>query len=325
MNAFTNGRHFTDEYGYLTIPVLCDEFGEPEALSHQHDSLGHCHVCSKSADLNFVTYPCVLRSKRIQHTSFYGYDDWNGVYHPGQVMAETEFALCDECKAKADILLKTSDHISLGHDWWDILDGFEVRLSGYQLPTSSHPHGQFVRRVAKTMCVLEDGVNGESGPLTVLPTDWLTLMVPKVMAAFKENAGELILRTYKKWRADKWRENDYSGDEASHSAHYYDTRHTNVWAHCDDCGATHRCGDLRLTEACASDNCCYKRVCYDGCSYICRSCGGNNRVDRDVHERHHDQLDDSTEVAERRVTPWICYHCNNTMTLNRCWDPAVIV
>lgn len=287
--------------------------------------MGHCHVCSKSADLNFVTYPCVLRSKRIQHTSFYGYDDFNGVHHPGQVMADTEFALCDECVAKADILLKTSDHISLGHDWWDILDGLEVRLSNFQLPTSSDRHGQLVRKVAKTMCTLEDGVNGETGPLAVLPTDWLTLMVPKVMSAFKENAGELILRAYKKWRANKWRENDYSGEEASHSAHYYDTRHINMWANCDDCGATKRCGDLRLMRACASNNCCYKRVCYDGCSYICRSCGGNNRVNGDVHARHHEHIGYTPEVAERRVTPWICYHCNHTMTLNRCWDPAVIV
>lgn len=326
---FTRGRRFTEANGYLQVPVLCDETGQDELLWSQHDSMGHCHCCAVSCNLNLVTLPCILRPRLRDRDGYIAYDYYTQqfVERPHQMLANTEFALCDVCNKKCEILMQTSDHVALGVDWWDLVDSLTETLKTYCLPSSAYPVSDIVRKSARVMCALEDGVNATEGILSRLNRDVLTVLAPHVLASLKEKAAALILSAYRNWHQKVWTEEKFNGDEPSLGDHYYACRHSQEgwWAKCYDCNAHRQCYELQLL-ACCDRGCCNKYVCLDGCAYICKHCGAKNCVTQDDHLFWHNRPDQdpALTVHDRRVTPWQCWSCSNEMSLNRTWAPALV-
>jgi len=310
----TNGRRFTEYWGH-TLPVLCDEEGYEQTLWPEHDSCGRCHVCDgDTCDTPATAYPCVLRPR--SRDGVYAYDDYHGVIKADELFAQTVFDLCENCTKKCDILLKTSDHVALGRDWWDLLDSLTEFLNTYELPKTEFPVSSIITDTAKTMCLLEDGVNAETGPLTCLYKDVLYVIASHMVDAHKRAAADKIRNAYVKWRDSKWRADKFAGDEPSFESHYYGCRHEQ-WAYCSDCGMVRNCCDLKVVSTLCQEADCdaEKWICAGGCEYVCRNCDCTNRIAHDTHMVFHAHDDSTTDPYDRTTTPWTCYKCNSPMTL----------
>lgn len=312
---FTNGRRFTDYWGYIALPVLCDGNGDELTLWSEYDSCGRCHVCEEDARNTPTTaYPCVLRPR--SRDKVLGYDDHNGIHTPNQLFVYTVFVLCENCSKKCNVLMNTSDHVAIGKDWWDLLDSLTETLRTYNLPKTKFPVSNIITDTAKTMCLLEDGVNAETGPLTCLHKDILYVIASQMVDAHKRAAGNKIKNAYLKWRDSRWKDDKFAGNEPLFESHYYGCRHEE-WTYCSDCGMRKDCCDLKMThKLCQETNCeAEKWICADGCSYVCRSCNCTNRIAHDEHVMFHANDDSTTHPDVRTTTPWTCYHCNEPMQL----------
>ena len=312
---FTNGRRFTDSWGYAKLPILCDEVGNEQTLWCDHESCGRCHVCdADTGDAPIVAYPCVLRPRLSDGVQ--AFDEFQGVCIANELLAQTVFDLCENCTKKCEVLMKTSDHVAVGKNWWDLLDSLTETLSTYELPKTEFPVSNIVTDTAKSMCIIEDSVNAETGPLTCLYKDVLYVIASKMIDAHKCAAANKIRNAYLKWRDSKWKEEKFAGDEPSFESHYYGCRHEE-WAYCSDCGMVKHCSDLIMTATlCQQAECdAEKWVCKDGCTYVCQHCDCTNRVSHDVHISHHANDDNTTDPYDRTTTPWTCYHCNRVMML----------
>lgn len=311
---FTKGRNFTDIWGDYTLPLLCEEYGDEKKLSMEADTI-ECHVCNSTSKVSIVTYPCILRPRK--KSGFHGYDKIEGVvYEPNQLLAWTEFNLCETCMNKCEILMKTSDHAALGRDWWDILDSLTETLKKYNLPETEYPVSNIISYNAKTMCLIEKGLTKKSETRPRLPKDVLYVIASHMIDAHKVAAVKKIKNAYRRWRDSKWEDSKFAGNQPSFEAHYYGCRHEE-WANCSDCGRARKCCDLILTNAQCNEHECdvEKWYCRDGCTYVCGGCNYTNRINYSLHLMNHVYDDSTTEQDDRTTTHHRCYQCNEPMHL----------
>ena len=175
-------------------------------------SLNECAGCSAVASLDTeiceTIWPCLLRTRRrYSHTEG---------FLPHEFTLHAVFNLCDECYSYCDILLKVSDYLVAGKDWWDMLDTLGPLMTHCRQQMFDWSECKAVRETAKAMAFIQTAIvhqpadephqpadnnsNNTTPPktqLTDLPEDVLTIIAPHLLNAHMDESARTIQR---KWR-----------------------------------------------------------------------------------------------------------------------------
>lgn len=173
-------------------------------------SLNECAGCSAVASLDTeisqTIWPCLLRTRRrYSHTEG---------FLPHEFTLESVFNLCDECYSYCEILLKVSDYLVAGKDWWDMLDTLGLLMTHCREQMFDWSECKAVRETAKAMAFIQTAIvhqpddhhhhpavsnnnQHHKTQLTDLPEDVLTIIAPHLLNAHMNESAQIIQR---KWR-----------------------------------------------------------------------------------------------------------------------------
>ena len=256
----SNGYRFSNYDGSPNIPRLCDpNTGDYEDMWRNTDST-FCDTCSYHGyDVEVVSFPAVLQERNKNPN--YGYDEQEDrIVRARRAATMFYVRVCPECYALCEKIMKTSDHITLGADWWDMNDSLTENIK--QLKRE-----QFDWRQTKP---IKDAVRAatqifvaKTGPFNLLPQDVIISMYPLLVHAYKERAAIQIQSMWKGFYLRRYR------NTAKDKYH-----------NCEDCGRLRPKKELCTERSCLDCpyECCQKRVCKDQCHYLCPQCEGSNYV-----------------------------------------------
>lgn len=285
MYRTSNGTNYTDSYGNITLPHLCDYEGNnyewygPES---PNDNIGKCMVCDSKTTLSQIKLPCIIRDNCRKIFGKYNTDYGEEVRRALEAFTYFEILLCNECEKRANALMITSDHaVKAKDDYWDIIDEFTQILTDPSWERFSYKKVQqkLIQKVAKKMTILEnaskDCPQTEESPFTLVPHDILILLSHELLCAEKKalenDSATIIQTTFKKWLStyaylpkNNWRN--------KRNMKYCEAIKQNIWMECQDCKTKRQVKDLVPSNACAEYNCCKKYVCRSVCYYNCPLC-----------------------------------------------------
>lgn len=293
--SLSNGNHYTNSYGYCTIPFLYDP-NTPDGIARpirRQTTRTYCDSCGNQSRDEYIQgipvfehmYPCILYGERAPFSRG-NTEPIPGIYQDGtideatEVACDVEFLLCDKCSIRADAIMKISDHIASGESWWMICKRLSDQIHNEELWEKYEGGIDILKASAeKTMALIHHAVNGkdQTGLFSLLPSDVLSVMGPHIVEAEKDKFARKIQALYRgyKVRAHQEAKRWYPGCGKS----LYQSQCENLWARCDDCGVKRQTADMFVMDACADHNgCCHKVVCREACCYTCPACGDTNFV-----------------------------------------------
>jgi len=184
--------------------------------------------------------------------------------------------------------MRTSDHIALGIDWWDMIDSLSETIKEIKETKLNIKQNKYFQDAVKVATLI---YAAKSGPFYDIPREVIsTYLLPNIMPAFREKAAIAIQKMWKGY----------------YQRLYQDTEETKH-AKCDDCGRIRKVSDLCQEQACADWDCCFKNVCKDQCAYLCPHCQGTIIID--AHDRS------STGDQEEYVCNW----CHEEFIIHTKW------
>lgn len=260
----SNGYRFTNFDGTPNIPFYCDQDTGIELdiyRSSTHDDV--CDVChshvSESIMLKNVDYPVVIQESR-RMGSIYGLENDNTIMKTKRAASVAYFLLCPDCIYHCNLLMKTSDHIALGIDWWDMIDSLCETIKEIKQTKLNIKQNKYFQDAIKIGTLI---YTAKSGPFYDLPREVIsTYMLPDIIQVYREKAAITIQKVWK-----------------GHYQRLYQNIKETKYAKCDDCGRMRQMSDLCLEQACADWECCFKKVCKDECAYLCPHCQGTIIID----------------------------------------------
>lgn len=262
----SNGYYFSNYDGSPNIPRLCDPYtGEYEDMwrhTYRRDDKT-CDTCDHVGDdVDDASYPAVLQETRRDCN--YGYDeDEQRIVRAKRTATVIHLRVCKECYEHCQQIMKTSDHIALGVDWWDLNDSICESIKQLKCEKFDWKQTKPVKDAIKAATQI---FVAKTGPFTQLPEDVIINMFPHLVKAYKERAAIQIQRIWKGY---------YQRLYNSHKNTQQVTYHK-----CADCGRMRLASDLCYENSCLDcpHECCIKRVCKDECHYLCPNCEGSNII-----------------------------------------------
>jgi len=259
----SNGYRFSNYDGSANIPYLCDpDTGEWEQMSRPYVGNGTetCDCCDFVGDDVRLTYfPAVLQERRGHYN--YGYDESQQcIVRAPRAGTIYQSHLCEECNELCQLIMKTSDHVALGTDWWDLNDSLTETIKELKEKRIDWRQTKPIKDAVKAGTQI---FVAKTGPFNQLPDDVIISMYPHLIRAYKDRAAVQIQRIWKGY----------------YNRLYRNTQ--NIMHHnCADCGRLRSYSELCTEQSCLDclHECCHKLVCKDECHYLCPYCEGSSFI-----------------------------------------------
>ena len=297
IRTISNGHHYTDSYGKGTLPILADESGFLPAQPMERASDAppdKCDCCSiegknasgEGASLHSLLFPCIIRQSfaydRSRTSQLMPCITPGGESGLSSVVARyVRFQMCDRCSFRSCSVMDVSDHLTSGHDWWNMVNSLRELINDEPMWQKWAGGAEILARTAaKKMCVLEQGVNGENQPglFSKIPHDILYLIAPYVKQNELNRFATKIQALYRGWKVRMFSPSNEWHRYLLNSNTLADASRRNLWTFCDDCGMLRSVKHMRIVAGCADGNCCPKVVCKCVCCYKCPSCRMDNFI-----------------------------------------------
>jgi len=297
-----NGFYYTNSYGNCFLPRLINEEAliahnivEFEESLRRPDNFydGFCDGCHgtnyfpsiSEPNLLECKYPCVLRHDSCQRVrernDFPGrYDDDIGYQYYYEVFCYAVFNLCVKCVARANSIMKVSDHIASGENWIDLAHHLYNQITDNSLWKRWAGGNEIVTREAvKMMCLVDHAVNGkgQTGLFSLLPDDILCSIARHIKGVGLSPFATKIQALWRGYRIRAFPETKKWKPDCGKTL--LESQRDGMWSMCDDCGMKRRTLDMFMFDACADMNKCHNIVvCKLACCYKCPDCGYTNFV-----------------------------------------------
>jgi len=266
----SNGYRFSDCDGRPVIPRLCDpitdEYIEMYRESNNPDNIYCCDTCDYTeSDVEYTFFPAVIRERGSDHHyGYYDIDEDPRLERAPEAVTIIHVKVCPDCYKYCEQIMKTSDHIAQGFDWWDMVDSLTESIKKIK---REHFDWRKTKPVKDTIRAAIQIFVAKTGPFSDMPTDIIIhKIIPHLIQSYKDSAAMKIQYIWK----------DYYH-------RIYKNTETVTFHNCDDCGRKRCETDLCYKRSCLAcpHECCTKRICKDSCcNYLCPNCEGSNIVSR---------------------------------------------
>lgn len=199
--AVTNGRFYVDyQSGDSMMPIMVNptnmEYSAPNCYLPAHSE--SCCACNNdNYDIEFKLYPVIYQPKRPIFGAYL--NDIENTYGKYEIcLSFAEFPLCEFHRKRADIVMKSSDHLATGIDWFHIAEYIKNILNSENWQEEADKRNQ---RKAEEITELIQNIakNDNKSLFYKIPNEVIELIGKELVYAEKRKAGKIIFKNMKKY------------------------------------------------------------------------------------------------------------------------------